>query len=185
MRTGPALAIAALALGILAPAFSAPAHALEAKKSSDTITVSGGIGPFGGPLGAPPCPALLATRAPIFIASDGDGTASLFSVPDGKVFVITSWDWYVDDFADAQYVRVNLYAAKAGESEPLSLSGGPTVSGQASGSVVTPAGSVVKPGTSLCASTTAIVDPVCDLCGDPTGGGFLEVVVRGYLAPDK
>ena len=152
-------ALAGLLIIIAAPAW---AGGLAPKKPSDLRTV------LNFTTGCPSNPQTLAIDR---VINPADASVSAFSVPVGSVFVITSWDW-----------RSNGGTAGALASAVISLDNGTfsiiasrasaiaDSSGDAGGTVDTPAGIVVKSGITLCADST---------------GPSISITVHGFVTKDK
>jgi hypothetical protein len=170
---GSAFVITALVLGLLAPVLAAPAAALEPKRPSEMTTVAGFNVTF-----ANECPGVTVAGGTGFVIGFEQGVGPGFSVPSGKVFVITSWEWTAITAAAGEFVTVTLTAGGA----TLSRAGGVTAGSPAgaAGSVLTPPGALMRAGTILCAlvGNGEFVGGIASSIGT-------SVVVRGYLTADR
>lgn len=164
MRTPLIIAVAAMAT--LLPG-SGRAAGLAPKKPSELVTIRG----F-----ANPCPTIGVGNA-IDMQTNPDGTSSAFTIPAGKVFIITSARLGAvgtpANGADLQLRRVtpsanNVIDVRQGDVEPTSS--------RYNVELEFPTGVVVKAGTTLCVVGTDLVTSA-DL--------NVSAWVQGYLATDR
>lgn len=120
------------------------AHALDAASASSLVTLIADAS-------TPTCPATTASR------SFGDrllpnGTRVRFTVPDGQVLVITSFDWVADQgfrFDETTWATVDLFDGSRYQHAVVS-SARFDLRGRAAGNTVVPDGIVVRSGTAMC-----------------------------------
>jgi len=118
------------------------------------------------------CPSGVVVGRMVDQQRNSDGTTTPFIVPDGLVFVVTSWDWSgtgaASSSAMTSLVLVDSATTLLGT---FSLSTAASDSaGQAGGTVVIPSGFVVRPGISMCFAG---------------GGSSRRVVVHGFFTKDR
>jgi hypothetical protein len=141
---------------------------LEPRSASDLVTLIADAS-------TPICPATTVPHA----FNDRllpDGTRSAFTIPGGKVLVITSYDWEVEGSSQANnaiWTAVVLATGSTPNGSIAFFAGGTADSiGRAVGHTTVPAGVVVKPGTIMCHD---VVGGVSSAAGR----------IHGFLADDR
>lgn len=163
---------AATALAAVTTACQRPHRALWPAEASDTVTLQADS-----QLSAA-CPGNNAGQI-TFDRSvvKGGGTITPFTLPAGKVLVVTSFDWY--DLGSPQAANRSrtgwLFRANAGVNGPSAQSTALADSqGKAGASEVFPTGLVLQNPGKLCLQIDQVVQ-----------GEIVIGVVNGYLAPDR
>ena len=145
-------------VGLASVAFAGP---LAPTKASDLRTVYGDTN-------STPCPASAGLTA-VSLQQNANGTTTPFAIPAKSVFVVTSFDVTGSGTAGQVSDVVLIAADGAGSFSFLAKCGGVAGSnGIASGSCVTPIGTAVKAGATLCFLPNTAT-----------------VLVRGFIAKDK
>jgi hypothetical protein len=152
------LVLALLTVGLFLPP-SSRAGGVAPNKPSDLRTVSGLFSA---------CPGAASLKA-VDTQSNPNGTTTAFSIPDKKVFVVTSFDATAGGSAGATATLALFTSDGTGGLSVLAVCGGIAGSnGAAFASCVIPNGAAVKAGSTLCFSAS--------------NGA---VLVHGFLTKDK
>jgi hypothetical protein len=155
-----ALRLAVLAVGLGLPP-SSDAGTVAPSKPSDLRTL---VGIFGG---GTPCPGSPALRA-VDRQQNPNGTTSAFSIPAGRVFVVTSFDVQAAN-APGTTAEIDLFVSNGtGDASFMARCGGLAGNnGSAVAACTIPPGVAVKAGSTLCFL------------------GANSVTVHGFIAKDK
>ena len=161
-------AFASALIGLACLTLATNAYSLEPKKASELATLIADTS-------TPICPA---TTVPHTFSDRvlPDGTRVSFTIPLGKVFVITSYDWVIEGSTQANNTVWTTVALFNGSGYVSALASGAAADsiGRAAGNTIVSRGVVVKAGTAMCFDFVG---------GANTTSSFARI--HGFLAEDQ